>query len=216
MGMEALTRSWAFQLSAAVVVQLLMLTQAGLTYLLLRWRYRPGTNAAKAAVPRGLIPLDSAVIATNPLLSIIVPAFNEAKTIESTLRRVREAASRPQDLEIIVVDARGSDGTMEVAARVAASLNREEEEEEEETSMQKTKDNSSGNIKLSGSMKRRHQTGRKSSNSADPGKFGARGRRPMVRLDVALPEGSFGRGPTLSAVGDRSTLRGNCLSHFII
>ena len=129
--LEGVTRTWLFQFVAAVAVQLLMLSQAGATYLLLRWRHRPGTAAAAAAVPPGLVPLDGRRLAENRLLSVVVPAYNEARTLEATLRRVVAAAAAPEDLEVIVVDARGSDGTMAVAERVAAALEREEKAERE-------------------------------------------------------------------------------------
>ena len=82
---------WFFQFTAAIAVQLLMLAQAGATYLLLRWRHRPGTAAAARAVPPGLLPLDGEALRRNGLLSVVVPAYNEARCIERTLRRVVEA-----------------------------------------------------------------------------------------------------------------------------
>ena len=47
----------------------------------------------------------------NPLLSVIVPAFNEAGTVEAALRRVRAV---PLRVEIIVVNDASTDGTREV------------------------------------------------------------------------------------------------------
>ncbi|MEA2250772.1 MAG: hypothetical protein QOG70_1014 [Solirubrobacteraceae bacterium] len=55
----------------------------------------------------------------NPLVSIVVPAYNEAGTIEDVLRRVSEVPFRR---EVIVVDDGSQDGTPEIAARVAAEL----------------------------------------------------------------------------------------------
>src|SRR6266705_5759578 len=47
----------------------------------------------------------------NLLLSVVVPAFNEAGTVEMALRRVRAV---PLRLEIIVVNDASTDGTREV------------------------------------------------------------------------------------------------------
>jgi glycosyltransferase involved in cell wall biosynthesis len=47
----------------------------------------------------------------NLLLSVIMPAYNEAATVESALRRVREV---PLRLELIVVNDASTDGTREI------------------------------------------------------------------------------------------------------
>ena len=47
----------------------------------------------------------------NLLLSVIVPAYNEAATVEIALRRIREVALR---LEVIVVNDASTDGTREI------------------------------------------------------------------------------------------------------
>jgi len=52
----------------------------------------------------------------NPLLSVIVPAFNEAGTVEAALRRVRAV---PLRVEIIVVNDASTDGTREVLDKLA-------------------------------------------------------------------------------------------------
>ena len=54
-----------------------------------------------------------------PLISLLVPAFNEARTIEAVLRR---AAAVDLRTEIVVVDDGSADGTPEIAERVAAEL----------------------------------------------------------------------------------------------
>jgi glycosyltransferase involved in cell wall biosynthesis len=50
------------------------------------------------------------------VLSIVIPAYNEVRTIESLLRRVREI---PLTLEVIVVDDGSRDGTRDLLPRLA-------------------------------------------------------------------------------------------------
>jgi glycosyltransferase involved in cell wall biosynthesis len=52
----------------------------------------------------------------NLLLSVIVPAYNEAATVEIALRRIREVALR---LEVIVVNDASTDGTREILEELA-------------------------------------------------------------------------------------------------
>ncbi len=47
-------------------------------------------------------------------LSIIIPAYNEQRTIEAVVRRVQAADIGPLDKEIIVVDDGSTDGTLDV------------------------------------------------------------------------------------------------------
>src|SRR5438045_262289 len=53
----------------------------------------------------------------NPVLSVIVPCYNERATVAELLRRVREV---PIDKEIIVIDDRSTDGSRDVVAALAA------------------------------------------------------------------------------------------------
>jgi glycosyltransferase involved in cell wall biosynthesis len=54
-----------------------------------------------------------------PLLSVLVPAYNERDTVETLLRRVLAV---PVDKDVVVVDDGSSDGTREVLARLAREL----------------------------------------------------------------------------------------------
>jgi glycosyltransferase involved in cell wall biosynthesis len=60
-----------------------------------------------------------AVSQPEPLISVVVPAFDEARTIEEVVRRVAGAGLR---VEIIVVDDGSSDGTAAVLARMDGGI----------------------------------------------------------------------------------------------
>lgn len=55
-----------------------------------------------------------------PELSIVIPVYNEATTIEAVINRV-EAVSLPFSREIVVVDDCSSDGTRDILSRIAGS-----------------------------------------------------------------------------------------------
>src|SRR2546421_12587627 len=52
----------------------------------------------------------------SPVLSVIVPCYNERATVAELLRRVREV---PIDKEIIVIDDQSTDGSRDVVANLA-------------------------------------------------------------------------------------------------
>ncbi|HUG40886.1 MAG TPA: glycosyltransferase family 2 protein [Longimicrobiales bacterium] len=53
---------------------------------------------------------------TRMTLSVVMPAYNEARTIEASLQRLRAV---PLDLEIIAIDDGSTDGTTEILRRLA-------------------------------------------------------------------------------------------------
>ncbi len=63
--------------------------------------------------------VDYAPLATGPLVSVIVPARDEAANIETCVRSILKTAYRP--IEVIVVDDRSSDATGTIVARLARS-----------------------------------------------------------------------------------------------
>lgn len=57
---------------------------------------------------------------TKPVLSIVIPAYNEAQRIEPSLERIRTyLASRGEPIEVLVVDDGSNDGTTTVVEREA-------------------------------------------------------------------------------------------------
>ncbi|TML98561.1 MAG: glycosyltransferase family 2 protein [Actinobacteria bacterium] len=58
-------------------------------------------------------------MASDPLVSVLVPAYNEARTIEGVLRRV---AALPLRLEIVVVDDGSVDGTGDIVEGLRSEL----------------------------------------------------------------------------------------------
>jgi chlorobactene glucosyltransferase len=80
-----------------------------------------GPLAGIAYLARRSPDLTTAPVASGRLVSVIIPARNEAETIETVLRSVLRSAYAP--LEVIVVDDRSSDDT----ARLAEAIAREDE-----------------------------------------------------------------------------------------
>jgi glycosyltransferase involved in cell wall biosynthesis len=57
-----------------------------------------------------------------PTLSVLVPAYNEARNLEGAVRDVVSAAARFEDFEVLIVDDGSTDGTGEVAERLAREI----------------------------------------------------------------------------------------------
>src|SRR5438128_4804292 len=74
---------------------------------------RTGTRGDDAMRRRPASPL------VNPLLSVVMPAYNERDTIEEIIRRVLAV---PLRTELIVVDDGSKDGTQDILSRLAAEL----------------------------------------------------------------------------------------------
>ena len=64
-------------------------------------------------------PRRSAPILTDPLLSVVMPAYNERDTIEEIIQRVLAV---PVRLELIVVDDASTDGTRDILQELARTL----------------------------------------------------------------------------------------------
>lgn len=54
-----------------------------------------------------------------PLLSVVVPAFNEASTVSTTLDRVLDKRVPGVDLEVVIVESNSTDGTREIVRSYA-------------------------------------------------------------------------------------------------
>ena len=98
-----------FDIAMIIAVQALMLAQVSFGY------YRLKGDVPEGVTVREDLPKDAT-------LSIVIPAYREAATIEATLRRVAQAASWPSRCEVIVVDAGGGDDTMPIVQRVKREL----------------------------------------------------------------------------------------------
>ncbi len=72
-------------------------------------------DSAETRVARqmGLAPLPAKL-----RLSVVVPVYNEERTVEEVIRRVRQ---HPCAIQVVVVDDASTDGTAEVLARLAAA-----------------------------------------------------------------------------------------------
>ena len=79
-----------------------------------------GYYKLKGEVPEGVTVRED--LPKDATLSIVIPAYREAATIEATLRRVAQAASWPSRCDVIVVDAGGGDDTMPIVQRVKREL----------------------------------------------------------------------------------------------
>lgn len=100
----------ALELVAACLVafaQACMLLQCSMAYF---WEHR----IRIIATPWLLLKRGEYPIATDALLSVIVPAHNEATTVSACVRALLDRAKHKKNIEIIVVDAGSTDGTRQV------------------------------------------------------------------------------------------------------
>ena len=79
-----------WEIAAICAVQALMLAQVAFGYYRLKGDVPDGVTASNEDLPK------------DATLSIVIPAYREAATIEATLRRVAQAASWPSRCEVIV------------------------------------------------------------------------------------------------------------------
>jgi glycosyltransferase involved in cell wall biosynthesis len=64
-------------------------------------------------------PLTLGALPSRPLLSVVIPVYNEVRWVEKVLERVASADRLGCELEIVVVDDGSSDGTAEALERLA-------------------------------------------------------------------------------------------------
>lgn len=81
----------------------------------------PGSRPARAPRTDGpcVVVARPAAVRPRPLLSVVVPAFNEAATVGTTLDRVLNKRIPGVDLEIVIVESNSTDGTREIVQRYA-------------------------------------------------------------------------------------------------
>jgi len=98
------------------------LSAAATGTMLRRGAENGGVRSAAPAAPAGRHPQAKRPAA--PLISVVVPALNEAVTIAQTVRSIPrlELASRGFDTEVVVVDNGSDDGTAHIAARAGARV----------------------------------------------------------------------------------------------
>ena len=99
-----------FDIAMIIAVQSLMLCQVAFGYYRLKGDVPEGVTASREDLPK------------DATLSIVIPAYREAATIEATLRRVAQAASWPSRCEVVVVDAGGGDDTLPIVRRLKKEL----------------------------------------------------------------------------------------------
>lgn len=105
------TARWWFDFFLVVLVQTFMLSQVGVFHGLMQFKERRHTNG----------PCGDAKFKLPQSLSVVIPAFNEAKGITKCLFAVANNKSAKGRVEVVVVDAGCSDNTMQIVQELANS-----------------------------------------------------------------------------------------------
>lgn len=104
---------WVRDFILVILVQGFMLLQCGFFYL--RLRYRASRNRSELPAP----PSEELL---GPI-TVVMPAFNEAEHLESSLRNLEAAALEPANLDVVISDSASTDETLAIARRLAKSRN---------------------------------------------------------------------------------------------
>ena len=85
----------------------------------LPWVVPPFVSLIRSSRSRNLIDISADVASPAPLVSVIIPARNEARNIERCVRSV--LSTRYPSIEVIVIDDHSTDATGTIARTIAES-----------------------------------------------------------------------------------------------